>query len=160
MKMAFVKISLVLVAVLLGLYSASTYASSVTVWSADMEVVDYQNGAIGAPLASLFSNQGGTGGLTAVRLWYYGPARRLYLAFVSPVFNTAGLTLNAGDLVIAFQEDDSGDSSWTWEDVDAPRLDGRRDNTGASCEERVIGVCRCNRRVADRHRCGTAAASS
>ena len=119
MKAVFEKLSLVFVAVLLFSHSPSIYAQSTTVWSADMEVVDYQNGAIGAPLARLFSNQGGTGGLTVARLWYYAPARQLTLAFTSGV-NTEDLTLHAGDLVIAFPENGSGDSSWTWYDVDPP----------------------------------------
>ena len=89
------------------------------VWSADMLIVDYFNGAIGAPLARLFSNQAGSEGLEAIRLWYYGPNRVLNLAFTTGV-NTEGLTLHAGDLVMAFPEDGSGDSSWSWEDVDPP----------------------------------------
>ena len=48
-------------------------AQGTIVWSADMLVVDYLNGAIGAPLASLFTNQAGSGGLQATRLWYYAP---------------------------------------------------------------------------------------
>ena len=99
--------------------SESQASVGVTVWSADMEVVDYQNGAIGAPLASQFSNQGGTGGLEVIRLWYYGPTRALNLAFTTGV-NTEDLTLHTGNLVIAFPEGGSGDSSWSWDDVDPP----------------------------------------
>ena len=99
--------------------SESQASVGVTVWSADMEVVDYQNGAIGAPLARLFSNQGGSAGLEVIRLWYYGPTRVLSLAFTTGV-NTEDLTLHAGDLVIAFPEGGSGDSSWSWDDVDLP----------------------------------------
>ena len=95
-------------------------AQETTIWSADMLVVDYENGAIGAPLDSLFSNQAGTGDLTAVRLWYFTPTKKLRLAFMTGVMNTEDLTLYAGDLVIAFPEDSSGDASWTWDNVDPP----------------------------------------
>lgn len=97
----------------------SIYTQSTSILSADMIVVDYQNGSIGAPLASLFSNQTGSAGLEVIRLWYHGPTRVLNLAFTTGV-NTNDLTLHAGDLVIAFPESGSGDSSWSCDYVDAP----------------------------------------
>ena len=93
---------------------ASTPASSgVTVWSADMTVVDYQNGSIGADSADQFSNQGGSAGLTARWLWYHAPTRTLRMAFT-----TAG---GAGKLYagnVALDLPPGGDSSLTWHDVD------------------------------------------
>ena len=40
-------------------------AQGETIWSADMLIVDYQNGTIGAPLARLFSNKVSSEGLEA-----------------------------------------------------------------------------------------------
>ena len=53
----------------------STSAADVTVWSADMQVVEYGTGSIGAGTADLFSNQQGRAGLRAKWLWYDPPAR-------------------------------------------------------------------------------------
>ena len=50
-------------------------------WWADMLVVDYGTGAIGAASADLFSNSGGNAGLQAKWLWFYSPERKLRLAF-------------------------------------------------------------------------------
>ena len=61
---------------------------AVTVWSADMSVVDYGTGAIGASSANLLSNQGGSAGLEAVWLWYYAPDRELYLSFTTTIDTT------------------------------------------------------------------------
>ena len=119
MKLVVRRLAAILVLVFLFALPPSIYAQSTIVWSADMLIVDYFNGAIGAPLARLFSNQAGSEGLEAIRLWYYGPNRVLNLAFTTGV-NTEGLTLHAGDLVMACPEDGSGDSSWSWEDVDPP----------------------------------------
>ena len=112
-------ITVLLLSVCLFSLPRSIYAQGTVVWSADMQIVDYFNGAIGAPLASLFTDQGGSQGLQAIRLWYYAPSRVLNLAFTTGV-NTEDLTLHAGDLVIAFPEGGSGDSSWSWDDADPP----------------------------------------
>ena len=89
------------------------------VWSADMTVVDYQTGAIGAASADLFSNQAGSAGLRATSLWYHAPSRKLRLAFSSGVDDADDLVLHAGELVLTFPEGSSGNSSfsWTGEDV-------------------------------------------
>ncbi|WP_420624946.1 Calx-beta domain-containing protein [Candidatus Poriferisodalis sp.] len=92
----------------------------VTVWSADMTVVDYgSGGSIGAGSADLFSNQGGSEGLQAMWLWYSTSERSLRLAFTTNV-NTDELRLHAGDVVLAFPEQGSVNSGFTWEDVDDP----------------------------------------
>ena len=91
-------------------------------WSADMFVVDYQNGSIGAASAGLFSNEGGSAGLQAKWLWYYTPERKLRLAFTEVVPGTEELTLQVGDLALAI---DPGDSSFSWADIDVDWEDGQ-----------------------------------
>ena len=92
-------------------------SEAITVWSADMSVVDYGTGAIGAGSANLLSNQGGSDGLEAVWLWYYAPDRELYLTF-STAIDATGLTLHAGGLTVALPEEASGQSNITLQDVD------------------------------------------
>ena len=85
-------------------------------WRADMLVVDYGTGAIGAASADLFSNSGGNAGLQAKWLWYYSPERKLRLAFTDNVPSISDLTLLVGDVALALQ---GGDATFSWEDVDA-----------------------------------------
>ena len=91
-------------------------------WRADMLVVDYGTGAIGAASADLFSNSGGNAGLQAKWLWYYSPERKLRLAFTDNVPNVNDLTLLVGDVALALQ---GGDATFTWEDVDVDWEDGQ-----------------------------------
>ena len=79
-------------------------------WRADMLVVDYGTGAIGAASASLFSNSGGSAGLQAKWLWYYSPERKLRLAFTDNVPSVNDLTLLVGDVALALQ---GGDATFT-----------------------------------------------
>ena len=91
-------------------------------WWADMSVVDYGTGAIGAASADLFSNSGGDAGLQAKWLWFYSPERKLRLAFTDNVPNVNDLTLLVGDVALALQ---GGDATFTWEDVDVDWEDGQ-----------------------------------
>ena len=86
-------------------------------WAADITVVELENGAIGAIQADHFSNQGGSAGLTAKWLYYYPTDRKLRLSF-SDGASVKGHVLQVGHFSIAFDEDRSGDSSFTWDDVD------------------------------------------
>ena len=85
------------------------------VWSADMLVVEYTSVSIGAASPDLFSNQGGSSGLEAKRLWAHSTDRELYLAFTEVVPGDDDLTLQVGDLALALQP---GDSNYTWRDVE------------------------------------------
>ena len=91
-------------------------------WRADMLVVDYGTGAIGAASADLFSNSGGNAGLQAKWLWFYSPERKLRLAFTDNVPSVNDLTLLVGDVALALQ---GGDATFTWEDVDVDWEDGQ-----------------------------------
>ncbi len=94
-------------------------------WSADMLVVAYTEVSIGANSADLFSNVGGSAGLQARSLWSYTPGRELYLAFTGPVPSADDLTLQVGDLTLAFPAGGSGDTDFTWRDVDVDWEDGQ-----------------------------------
>ena len=91
-----------------------------TIWLADMQVVDYENGTIGAANADLFSNVRGELDLAPKWLWYYAPGRTLRLAFTTGVPNVEGMTLQVGDVVLAFPEGSAGNQGFTWTDVDKP----------------------------------------
>ena len=99
-------------------------AAGAVVWSADMTVVDYQTGAIGAASADLFSNQSGSAGLRARSFWYYAPGRKLRLAFASGVDDADDLSLQAGELSLTFPEGSSANSSFSWTGVDVDWTDG------------------------------------
>ena len=93
-------------------------APAVTVlWSADMTVVDYGTGAIGAGSADLLTNQGGSAGLAGKSLWYFAPARKLRFAFMENIPEAEGLTLHVGDLAFALPEGSSGNGSVSWDGV-------------------------------------------
>ena len=100
-------------------------ATDVTVWSADITVVDYENGSIGAGSATLISNEGGTAGLEGKWLWYRTPDRKLYLSFTEGVADADGLTLHAGGVALVFPEGSSENASFTWDDVDIDWTDGQ-----------------------------------
>ena len=91
-----------------------------TIWLADMQVVDYENGTIGAANADLFSNVRGELDLEPKWLWYYAPGRTLRLAFTTGVPDVEGMTLQVGDVVLAFPEGSAGNQGFTWTDVDKP----------------------------------------
>ena len=93
-------------------------------WSADMTVVDYETGAIGAASADLFSNVESQDGLEAKELWYFTPTRKLRLKFNEALNDVTGLTLEVGDLSLALAEESGGSPSFTWEDVDVEWSDG------------------------------------
>ena len=95
-----------------------------TVWTADMTVTDYGNGNIGAGTADLLANQRGSEGLQARNLYYHTGERKLRMAFTSGV-DTTLLTLAAGSVKRKFPESRSGDSSFTWENVDVDWTGGQ-----------------------------------
>ena len=102
----------------------STSATDVTIWSANMKVVEYGTGVIGAGSADLFSNQTGSSGLLAKWLWYDPAARELKIAFDDGLDDAESMTLHVGDLSVGFPENSGGDSSFTLEDVDVAWTDG------------------------------------
>ncbi len=87
-------------------------------WSADMLVVEYTSVSIGAASTDLFSNVGGRAGLQIKSLWYHKPGHELSLAFTEGVSGAEDLTLQVGDLALAFPAGSSGNSSFKWKDVD------------------------------------------
>ena len=91
-------------------------------WRADMLVVDYGTGAIGAASADLFSNSGGNAGFQAKWLWFYSPERKLRLAFTDNVPSISDLTLLVGDVALGLQ---GGDATFSWEDVVVDWEDGQ-----------------------------------
>ena len=95
------------------------------VWWADMLVVEYTDVSIGAASADLFSNVGGTADLQVKSLWYYTPDRELRLEFTEGVAGTEDLTLQVGDLKLAFPAGSSGNSVFRWKDVDVDWEDGQ-----------------------------------
>ena len=102
----------------------SASAAEVTVWSADMTVVEYGPRSIGAGTAALFSNQSGRAGLRATRLWYDPSERKLRLGFDDGLDDAESLTLHLGGVSVGFPENSGGDSSFTLEDVDLSWSDG------------------------------------
>ena len=95
------------------------------VWWADMLVVEYTDVSIGAASADLFSNVGGSAGFQVKSLWYYTPDRELRLEFTEGVAGTEDLTLQVGDLKLAFPAGSSGNSVFRWKDVDVDWEDGQ-----------------------------------
>ena len=87
-----------------------------TLWSGEMTVADYGNASLGAYNDdTLFSNVTGTAQLEIKWLWYLEPARKLYLAFRSPVAGTADWTLHIDEQALEFP---SGDSNFVFRNVD------------------------------------------
>ena len=103
---------------------ASTSSADVTIWSADMTVVEYGAGAIGAGTADLFSNQQGSAGLSAKWLWYDPSKRELKIAFDDGLDDAGSMTLHVGGLSVSFPADSGGDSSFTIPNVDVSWSDG------------------------------------
>ena len=101
-----------------------TAAADVTIWSADMTVVEYSPRSIGAGSADLFSNQMGRAGLRAKYLWYDPSARVLRLGFDAGLYDAEPLTLHVGDVSLGFPENPGGDASFTLEGVDLSWTDG------------------------------------
>ena len=99
-------------------------AAGVALWAADMQVVDYETGSIGAATADLFSNVRGTAGLAAKWLFYDAPRRELRLAFTAGMPEVAGMTLHLDGVVLALPAGSGGSSSATWTDVDIDWSDG------------------------------------
>ena len=98
---------------------------AVPVWSADMLVVEYSSVSIGAASADLFSNVGGSAGHQVKSLWSYTLGRDLRLAFTDGVPGAEDMTLQVGDLALAFPAGSSGESSFKWTDVDVDWEDGQ-----------------------------------
>ena len=94
------------------------------IWSAEMTVVDYQTGAIGAASADLFANTESTEGLEVRELWYFTPTRKLRLKFNDSLDDVSGLTLDIGNLSLALAEESGGSPSFTWSDIDVEWSDG------------------------------------
>ena len=101
-----------------------TAAADVTIWSADMTVVEYSPRSIGAGSADLFSNQMGRAGLRAKYLWYDPSERVLRLGFDAGIYDAEPLTLHVGDVSLGFPENPGGDASFTLEGVDLSWTDG------------------------------------
>ena len=101
-----------------------TAAADVTIWSADMTVVEYGPRSIGAGSADLFSNQQGRAGLRAKWLWYDPAERKLKLGFDDGLDDAESLTLHVGDVSLGFPEDTGGNSSFSLEGVDLSWTDG------------------------------------
>ena len=104
--------------------ATSTSTTDVTVWSADMTVVDYENGNIGAGSADLLANQGGTAGLLAKWLYYDSGERKLKIAFDDGLDDAGSMTLHVGGTSARFPEDSGGDSSFNIPNVDVSWTDG------------------------------------
>ena len=102
----------------------SVSAADVTVWSADMTVVEYGPRSIGAGTADLFSNQMGRAGLRAKRLWYDPTERKLRIGFDGGLDDAELLTLHMGAVSVGFPANSGGDSSFTLENVDIAWTDG------------------------------------
>ena len=66
----------------------------------------------------------GSAGLQARRLYYETEPRKLRMAFTTGV-DTGELTLAAGNVKLAFPENTSGDSSFSWNNVDVDWTDGQ-----------------------------------
>ena len=101
-----------------------TAVADVTIWSADMTVVEYSSRSIGAGTADLFSNQQGRAGLRAKSLWYDPSERVLRLRFDAGLYDAESLTLHVGDVSLGFPENTGGNSSFTLEGVDVSWTDG------------------------------------
>ena len=120
---SFVLLTLVLAAaswIVLGfptLVQAGDAEDGTPLWSADILVVDLENGAIGAVQASDFSNQAGSAGLTAKWLYHYEYDGKLRLSFTEGA-DVEGHLLQVGHLTLSFAENTSSNSSFTWDDVD------------------------------------------
>ena len=99
-------------------------AADVTVWSAEMTVVEYGPRAIGAGTADLFSNQMGRAGLRAKWLWYDPAARQLKLGFDDGLDDAEALTLHVGGVSVGFPDNTGGNSSFSLENVDIAWTDG------------------------------------
>ena len=93
-------------------------------WSAEMTVVDYENGFIGAASADLFSNEGGSAGLDGQRLSYDTSQRKLHLSFTTEIPEAEDLTLHVDGAAFALPKDSGGSSSVTFEKVDVSWTDG------------------------------------
>ena len=102
----------------------SVSAADVTIWSADMTVVEYGPRSIGAGTAAQFSNQQGRAGLRAKWLWYDPVARTLKLGFDDSLDDAQELTLHVGPRSLGFPADSGGDSSFSLENVDVSWTDG------------------------------------
>ena len=102
-----------------SLTSAATAAVAPrgVVWSADMLVVDYKTGAIGADSPDLFSNVAGSAGFGAKWLWYYSPGFQLHLAFTESLADAEDMTLQVGNAEFPFPEGSSGESGFNWHEV-------------------------------------------
>ena len=102
----------------------SVSVADVTIWSADMTVVEYGPRSIGAGTADLFSNQMGRAGLRAQRLWYDPTERKLRIGFDDGLDDAELLTLHMGGVSVGFPPNSGGDSSFTLENVDLDWTDG------------------------------------
>ena len=99
--------------------------TQITIWSADMTVVEYSARGIGAGTADLLSNQQGSAGLQATQLWHDPVERQIRIVFTTGVDDAEKLTLHMGDVAVAFPADSSGNASFTIEDVDVAWTDGQ-----------------------------------
>ena len=102
----------------------SVSAADVTIWSADMTVVEYGPRSIGAGTADLFSNQMGRAGLRAKWLWYDPVTRKLKLGFDDSLDDAELLTLHMGGVSLGFPDRTGGNSSFSLENVDISWTDG------------------------------------
>ena len=103
---------------------AEDAADGTALWSADISVVELDNGAIGAIQADHFSNQGGSAGLTAKWLYHYEYDGKLRLSFREGA-DVEGHMLQVGHLTLSFAENTSGNNSFTWDDVEVDWENGQ-----------------------------------
>ena len=88
------------------------------VWSADMTVVDYETGAIGAGNADLFANQVSADNHRAQWLWSYTPDRQVNFALLTVIRDAEDLVLYIGELELPFADASGRFSNFTWDGVD------------------------------------------
>ena len=135
------------------------------IWSADMTVLDYQTGAIGAASADLFANTESTEGLEALELWYFTPTAKLRLKLNESLDDVSGLTLDIGDLGLALAEESEGSPSFTWSDIDVEWSDGdtvavRLTRTSQAEAPSVVSRSPTRKRRKRPERCSTSASPS
>ncbi len=100
-------------------------AGSTILWSADMTVVDYGAGSVGAGSADLFANQVSADNHEAQWLWSYTPGRQVDLSLLTAIMDTEDLVLHIGDLELPFADASGSFSNFTWYGVDVDWGDGQ-----------------------------------
>ena len=100
-------------------------AGSTVLWSADMTVVDYGAGSVGAGSADLFANQVSADNHEAQWLWSYTPSRQVDLSLLTAIMDTEDLVLHIGGLELLFADALGSFANFTWYGVDVDWEDGQ-----------------------------------